>query len=125
MSGPIVGEMTPTQGAGQTSGTSTLTLLSIPIPTSGKAYRLEARLVGVDAGNGNAVSLAKSAVVRTASSVASLAGSVLDLLGALGDLALTGASSTIAVSGSTVEVRVTGVLGRTINWTAELAVWST
>jgi hypothetical protein len=122
MPGTVQGESSGglTTGSGQTVGTATTALLSLPGPATGIACRIEGSATGYDATNGAAVSLSKVALVRNASGTVALAGSVLDVVAALGDVALTGASATFAVSGSNVEFRVTGVLTKTINWTASV-----
>jgi hypothetical protein len=115
---------TAARGSGSTTGTSAATLVSLPAPASGALARYEARLIGFDAANGQGVSLSRIALVRTIGGVTSLAGVVLDLAGALGDAGLAGATATYVINGSAVELRVTGVLTRTIDWTAEVLTWA-
>jgi hypothetical protein len=119
------GGATVTSGTGQTIGTATTAIAVVAGPASGKLARLEGRLLGFDAANGAAVSLARAVTVRNVAGTLSVAGSGADLLAAIGDLALVGATSAFVVSGSNVEFRVTGVLNKTIAWTGEILSWST
>jgi hypothetical protein len=127
MPGTIQGEMAlaARRGAGQTVGSATTPLATIPGPPAGAAARLEGRAVGYDSANGNAVSIARAVTVRNVGGTLTVAGSGADLLAALGDVALTGATAAFVVVGSNIEFRVTGVLTKTIAWTAEVLMWST
>lgn len=111
-------------GTGQTVGTATVSLASVPGPASGKAARLEGRAIGYDAANGNAVSVARAVTVRNVGGTLAVAGSGADLLATLGDVALTGAAAAFVVVGANIEFRVTGVLTKTIAWAAEVFMWS-
>lgn len=121
MAGAIRGEMDlmSIAGSGQTIGTSTTTLLTVPGPATGGILRLDALLKGGD--GTDAVTLSRAATIKNVADVVSVAGAA-ELLASLGNAALTGASCAFVVSGSSVELRVTGVLTKTINWTAECLV---
>ena len=121
MSGTVQGEfsMASLAGAGQTIGTATVTLLTIPGPASGGVQLLEARAAGTD--GTDVVALRRAATIKNITGTVSVAGAT-DFLAALGNAALAGAALTFVAVGPNVELQVTGVLTKTIAWTAEVLV---
>jgi len=111
-------------GTAQTVGTATSVLATIAAPAAGKVARLEGRALGFDSANSAAVSLARAATIRNVGGTITVAGAA-DLLSAIGDAALGTAALLFAVNGSSIELRVTGVLTKTINWTGEITPWTT
>ena len=111
-------------GVGQTVGTATAVIASIPAPGVGKVARLEGRALGLDSANGAAISLARAATIRNIAGTITVAGA-LDLLAPIGDAALGGAAMAFIVNGANIDLRVTGVLTKTIDWTAEITPWTT
>jgi len=111
-------------GTAQTVGTGTAVLASMPAPAAGKVARLEGRALGFDSTNGAAISLARAATIRNVAGTITVAGA-LDLLAAIGDAALGTAALAFIVNGANIDLRVTGVLTKTIDWAGEITPWTT
>ncbi len=106
-----------------TSGATTTTLLSVPVPAVGKVMRLEGRFVGREA-NGDGVTLMKVVLFKNVGGTVSRIGSILDVVAAVADLALTGVSVNFAINGTNIDITATGVLTKTIAWYVDLNQWA-
>lgn len=111
-----------TVGVQTTTGAVTVVVCSVPLP-DGCSVSASGVLVGRETTSAAAASIRKSALLKRVAGTASLVGSVLDTITGIADTALATASGTIAISGSSAELRVTGVVGQTVEWTGELTAW--
>lgn len=109
-------------GVGTTTGAQTVVLCSYA-PPSGCAVRVKAEVVGRETTTGDAAGFSKAALMKTPGGVLAGVGSVLDAVTPSLDTALATATATIAVNGSAIELRATGLLGQNVEWTGELIVW--
>lgn len=107
---------------GSTIGATTTVLKAWAVP-DGAAVRVRAEIVGRDTGNGEVVGLSKAGTFKRVGGTLALVGSLLDVATPVLDTGLSLASATVAVNGSSVELRATGVAGRTVEWMGDLTIW--
>jgi len=109
-------------GAVSTVGAATEVMALTPIPT-GCAFFAAGRLIGRDTTSGAIVAAQKFTGGKDVAGVKSLVGSVLDSIAPQADASLVTASATFGINGSNLELRATGVVGRTIEWFGELTIY--
>jgi ABC-type transporter Mla subunit MlaD len=105
----------------QTTTNSTTTLLSYTIP-SNKAVYVKAYIIGFDTANRAAVYERSAAGRNNAGAVSQVGVTQSDFTEEI--TGITTANATIDVSGSAIRVRITGVSGSTINWSATVQIVS-
>lgn len=102
-----------------------LAAMSIVSSIDGAGVLVEGTLVGIDASN-NAVSLRVARMVkRIAGVLTALGASTTSTLAPIGDATLTGVAGIITVSGNTIILQATGVLGATVAWNGTMTLTST
>ena len=106
-------------GTGTTVGTATADILTIPLGATPGTFQFEARVKGFEATTPAGAGYNLYATLTTTGASASLVG-VQDVFNS--DVALTTATATFVASGNNAILRVQGVLGLTINWSAETEI---
>lgn len=104
-------------GTGQTIGAVDDDLITFALGAAAGCYTISARVAGFEATGPSGAGYEIMAVVRTTGAAGALIG--IPVINAVEDAAIAAAVGTIVVVGNDAIVRVTGVGGLTINWTAE------
>lgn len=101
----------------QTVGAVTSTLLQIAT-TANFTYSLRVLIAAKDVGATDSLLISYMVKVKNISNVLSIS-SLLNNLSTK-DASLTAATSTVIASGTNIQIRVTGIAAKTINWSAEV-----
>jgi hypothetical protein len=92
---------------------------------NGAGLHVEGVLVGRDTNNGDVVTVrASRAFNRISGNLSGLGNAAVNIVAPQGSAALTTAAVTIDASSNSIRLRVTGVAGKTIEWTGFLELFS-
>jgi hypothetical protein len=105
-----------------TTNATPVAIVTYALPSGSAAY-VDAVISLRNTGNGDGAALRISRCVKNVSGTASTIGSVNNIVTLTADTSLTLASATIAVSGASVVVNVTGVAATNIEWMSNVSVW--
>lgn len=108
-------------GLVETIGAVTEVVCLTPIPAD-STFSAEATVTGRDTVSGDSVISKRTAGGKNLAGVAVITGAVLDAVAQQNDAALATASVTLAINGTNLELRATGVLAKTIEWFGELII---
>ena len=103
-----------------TDGTQTV-LLSFPIPT-GAVCSIDANVVARSS-TGDGARVEKTQTFRNVGGTITAIGALLDIVALVTDVSLIGVAVTMAVNGTSVEVKVTGLIATTIDWFTEITAY--
>lgn len=107
----------PLEGTGQTVDAVTADLISIPLGSTPTTYQIEVRVAGFESTTPAGCGYLLVCAFRTNGTNAFVVGTVDRTTNE--DTALLAANATLVAVGNNAVVRVTGVLGFTINWRAQ------
>lgn len=105
-------------GTGNTVGAVTADIVTVALGGAAKTFTITARVAGFESTGPSSTGYSLMNVVRTNGAAATLVGTTVKDI--IESAALAAADADIVVSANNVIVRVTGVAGLTINWSADL-----
>lgn len=122
MSAKIIGK-SPLGAGINTVGTATSTIATTDNIPTGSVFRCSGWLLGRDTTSGEIAHALVSQQGKVVAGVLSLTGTIVSLVSmATGsEAALAGAVPAFAVSGTTIQLTVTGVLAKTIEWSGMIS----
>jgi hypothetical protein len=112
---PQTGGGTLVTGTGTGTGTTPVTLATIPLPTAGQTVFIDTDFVG-DSGPDGYASVLKAAFKNVGGTVSQVGGAAVIASEVYSDPALVGTVVSYVVSGTNINVQVTGVAATTIQW---------
>jgi len=105
-------------GTGQTIGAVDADLITVPLGAVPAVYELSVRIAGLEGTTPAGAGYRVNAAARTTGAAGTLIG--LNATDSFEEVALNGCLATVVVVGNDAIVRVTGVAGLTVDWSAEL-----